>query len=376
MSTETIPTRYPTAAWIRLVLFSFIGVAPGALTVTALIGIDIGDWTGLDHDFDIVIAGVALLVLFTSIALPLVCLKIREPGPSKVVVDPSGVTEWDGDQVRTAIPWEGSGVFLLETQVVDRRSGRRWVGGVTLSIASPRGFVINTGWGGWPRQALRHRFWSSNEFPTAAITANLGPMVRKLGERVWDPRDDRRPLFVFARIVGALYLAAVGGGIAQATNDLGTNGAQLSGLLFFLGSVMMALRCLRPIVENFRVSKEGAPCRRAVPMTFAGEAGGAFVRATDAQGRPYTLDCSAAAHPDAWIARRGGTVFVALDQASAGAGGYRDAPLRVIALETARDRRERSRVLWANRIEIFARLTLATLLTVLAVLLVAGLQVH
>jgi len=373
---EVIPTRYPGAAWVRLVLFSFIGIAPAPVVVVGLLGIDVGDLLGLDHELDIVIALVALVVLVASITLPAVCLKLREPGPSKVVIDASGVTEWDGDQVRTAIPWQRAGVYLLETTVIDRRFGRRYIGGVTLSVASERGFVINTGWGGWPRQALRHRMWSTNEFPTTTVTANLGPGVHRLPGRVWDPRDERRGLFVFARIVGALFLAAIGGAIAQATNDLGTNGAQLSGLLFFVAGVLMGLRSLRPLVENFRVGREGAPCRRGVPMTLAGEAGGAFVRATDAQGRPAMLDCSAAAHPDAWLARRGGIVFVALDPTSTTGGGYRDAPLRVVALETARDRRERSRILNANRIEIAARGLLAALLAVTGVILMAGMQVH
>ena len=374
---EVIPTRYPGAAWWRLVLFSFVGIAPASVTVVGLLGIDVGVWTGLDHRFDIVVFVVAVVALAASIALPLVCLKLREPGPSKVVIDAPGVTEWDGDQVRTAISWEGARVFLLETQVIDRRFGRRYIGGVTLSVASERGFAINTGWGAWPRQALRHRMWSTNEFPTTAVTASLGPRVHRLPRRAWDPRDDRRPLFVFSRIVGVLFLAAVGGAIAQATSDLGTNGAQLSGLLFVVGGGLMALRTLRPLVENFRVAREGAPLRRAVPMTLVGDAGGAaVVRATDAHGRPAMLDCSAAAHPDAWLARRGGAVFVDLAPGPTGGGGYRDAPLRVLALETARDRRERSRILNANRIEIAARWLLAALLAATGVILLAGMQVH
>jgi hypothetical protein len=359
------------------VFFSLIGIAPPAVMAIGLLGIDVGDWLGLDHAFDPVILGVAALALVASIALPLVCLKMRDPGPSRVVADGWGITEWDGDLVRTAIPWDRAGVFVLETRVHDRRMGRTYIGGVTVSVVSDLGWAVNVVWGRWKRQALRRRMLSATEFTASALGSVIPGAVRRLQNAVADPRDDRRPLFYFARVVGLLFMAATGAGIAQATADLGRNHQQEVGLLWLVAAILMVLRALRPLLENVRLSREAAPCRQAIPVTLAPGGEGPFARANDAQGRPLMLDLSGVSHPDALLTRRGGPVFATIDPSSAAAAGaYRNAPIRAIAVETARDRRERSRVRRANRIELCARFALAILMATDAVILLAGLQVN
>lgn len=49
---------------------------------------------------------------------------------------------------------------------------------------------------------------------------------------------------------------------------------------------------------------------------------------------------------------------------------------RVLAVETEHDRRERSRIENANRIEIACRVFLAMTMVVVSVILLGGLQVH
>ncbi len=377
---DVVPTRYPGAAWARLVLFALIGIAPAPVMVVGLLGIDLAELLDANHDLDVAILVVAVLVFVASIVLPLVCLKMRDPGPSRIVMDDTGITEWDGDDVRTAFPWAGASVFVLQTRIVQRGGGYGYVGGVTISALSERGHAINVGWGRgrMPAEARRRRMWSGNEFPTSVVLAKASGGARQLPEPVLDPRDRRRGLFVFARILGLLYLAAIGAGIAQATNDLGGSGAQLTGALFFLAGLLMALRSLRPIVENVRVGREAALGRGAVPVTFGGDAGGGYARATDAHGRPLILDLSAAPpHPDAWVTTRPSKAWVVLDAGASAGAGYRDAAQqRVRFVETERDRREHRRILWANRIEIAARIFVAVLLVTESIVLLAGKQVH
>lgn len=375
-NTETWPLRYPGAAWVRLFLFSFIGIAPPALTTVTLLGMDVVEALDIDSKYGPLALVGFVVVLLTAIVLPLVCLKMREPGPARLTLDAWGVTEWDGERARTAISWARARVFVLETRVRQRYGGV-YRGGMTFSVGSDAGWAVNAWWGHHTELAWRRRVLSAERFGPEAVAARVPAQVRRAEGTMLDPRDGRRGLRLLSRVIGLAFLAAIGAGFSQ-MNDLGPGHREPVGLAFLVAGLLAIARASRPLVENARLSREARPCAAAVPITFTPGQDGGLLRGMNATQQPVTLDVSAVTHPDELLFRRGGVIHCALDVASLPSGGaYRgDVPLRASAAETDRDRAERARIRRANRIELTMRFALAALLLVSGAVLIAGLQAH
>jgi hypothetical protein len=282
------PLRFTPGTWARLLFFGLFGVAPAAVLPVGMLGADLLTLTDAGHDGELVFAGVLGLVVLVSVTVPPLMLKLRSPGPARVDLDERGITEWDGDAVRTSVPWSSAQVYALQRTVNDRRFGSVYVGQMVLSVLGAAGYSVFVTWGRrlsvgegpqLPSYARRRRVVSAVLFEGLALAGIPAP---SMAAPVTDPRDERRPLFVFARVVGALFLAAIAGA-----------GAML----------------------------------RDVSRT---------------------------------------------DNRNFGAIG--EVPLRAVAVETDRDRRERGRIRLANRIEIAARVGLALLLLLVGVILAMNRQ--
>jgi hypothetical protein len=374
------PQRITTASWLRVVAFGLFGVAPACVVPTALLGVDLADVLGLDHQFDIPIACLGLLEILACTIGAARLLTLRDPGPASISHDEYGFTEWRGASVRTSIPWSEAIVCVVDRRTRSRGEGYR--SGVELSITSRRGWSIYTTWGAreslfggppLPHFARRRRVFSQVEFEPSTFH---GVSFERADSIVVDPRDERRRFLVGSRIIGAAFLACFAGGFAM-LGQIGSYDHQIvGGPLFGLAGIFMLLRCIRPLRETRTLEAEAARCASSRPFALSGESRGEVALATGADGESVEIDLSSAPHPDAALASRRTRVH-AVVEGGGGGGPYREGgPLVAIAVETDFDRDERARILRANRIEMLGRVVVAVLLSVLGYVFATGRQVH
>ncbi|MDQ3036103.1 MAG: hypothetical protein M3Y87_27120 [Myxococcota bacterium] len=351
--------------YLRVVVLTLLfGGGLGGLALYGVIEVVVHRHDLIHADREMLSSLLLSAVLVASVLLPILCLRLRTGGAVRVTCDEEGVTEWEGDAVRTFIPRAGSRVATsiatarrhgrvhrrcAIAQISDEHGRRITLGAETLG-ASLGLFGLPL----WMRRSA-HR---CNFAGFDAILRAL-PVPDAYLEVVPDARAARRPsVWRAATFVG---LVAGSYGFYLLANRHGLRDPIALTLLISGACAMLA--ALRPLAENRAIAREGAVLANARRASFRARPDGSIHLALR-DGGEVVADVGAVRHPDARALQRGVPVLVVLTESGGSDdGGYRAAPRRVIvhALATPEDRAEHARLTRANRIEIAARLGHAAL---------------
>lgn len=277
--------------------------------------------------------------------------RTRQPRGARISWDAWGITEWDGDGARVAIPWReatvgvrcdfGGGVALM---VLRRRHLAGFAGsdqdnviGLTLRIQGAHGRQI----------------WVTEGVQTPALAGrlttvdDLGPLLKAIEGVRLVPMEGGHPgenlLALFYMIAIAGYVCAVLG----LGNLLSVHTVPTYVPHFLLGSAFaLALRALLPCLQYLRLAAEERRLRTSKPVTLI-DNDGPQLTARDDAGTAYVVDTGALAHPDGRLHERRGAAFLVADAAG-----------RATAVETAAARAARRTYQRAIGTELALRATL------------------
>lgn len=299
-----------------------------------------------------------------AVALAAVIIALRQPRGARITWDDWGVTEWDGDGVRTAIARERLRKQLNLTTGQNLAAPNplaRAVAGAVLAQGDLPGAAI----GG-------HLVLSDDEgrridvtqgvqnvtlnrrLSTVSTLAALLHAVREAPNGAAKPMPSSENLLALGYVFGiAAYLAA---GFALALTAF-EPGAPIAWVAAPAAAVLLLLRSLP---WWLRARALGEPDRGATKVTLDGAAGSAL-RLRDHGGATLTADLATLKHPDAALATRTGDAWV-----------RRGPDGTVAALETAGARQARRSLASATRLEAALRTLLAVLVLVPAGPLIFG----
>lgn len=394
--TQHVVTRFGARPFLRLFLFASIAIAPAASGAALYVTVHVVERalpsmhdadTGLEDAEELeararlryqlleeLPPAVFLVTALLSIALPLGVLARRQPRPGRLELDDWGVTELDGEEVRTAIPWAGATVQAAET-IDERRRSRRHgherhrhrpvVLHRSLTVASPSGWVVFVGFRGWmPHWARRRRATGDVDLH---ILSRLGISGLDSGEPPTDPRDARRGAPGVWRALDAAYGVALG---AAGWELFGPRThASAAGILLLVCAATTLARALRPIRELRALGAEERALAGARALVLHGEESSGVARARDERSVEMALDLTNVRHPDAKLASRRSRVYVVVAPREASEPYRTSAREVVVAVETEQQRLERANLRLASRLETACRVLFATLLAIAGMML-------
>jgi hypothetical protein len=334
--------------------------------------------SGSAFDFGLVnrlIGVIPPLFLLLSVLVPMLCLSLRSQGRARISWDEEGVTEWEGDAVRTFIARADARVASEMKSDVRRYGRRRFEEKLShvVQISDSAGRRITVAWrahrfvflfGSLPSWTRRRAVVTDD----ATITELLAAYPPRVSQPPIEPdeRSARRPFGPLSRSLTALAIVFVLLSIAS----IGVNkrADEWTGLSLFIAGLLFFALVLRPLGELRAVALTTRRFARARRISFArAPDGSSLVRLED--GRALPCDVSELRHPDARAHQRTAPVHALVDL-SESEGSYREAPAYAIvrAIDTDAERAERWRLLVANGLEIASRVAHAALVTTIGAL--------
>lgn len=261
--------------------------------------------------------------LFAAAVAPVVALWVayaRQPRGARLCWDAWGITEWDGDGVRVAIPWSevtvalrsdtGGDVFarmLLERAHLSEFAAGGSVIGLTLRIRGEHGRVI----------------WVTDGVQTPALAGRLttvdgiGPLLAAIKGAPIVPMGTGHPgenllALFFLLAIGGYVGAAMGLGVLITEHTVPTYAPHLLG-----GSAGgLALRALLPFARRLRLGAQARKLRGARRVTLVDNDDTRLI-AEDASGARHVIHTGTLAHPDGRLELRRGEAFMVTDRAGA-----------------------------------------------------------
>jgi len=284
-----------------------------------------------------------LLVMAGCTALPPLMLLLRQPRGARVTWDGWGVTEWDGPDPRTAIPW--TSIHMVEE------------GGLQLTDGGTRRIMVAKE---LPAAAARCRRRAAGPVE-ALVKAVRAQEPGEASPAPWHQLDPYRS----GRLDLVKWIAAILG-YPFLTMGLGAIGDEgqvypIAVSSLCLGSLGLLVRVVRPCRELVGLRRHARRLAGATMVTLEENVGTLLVT-KGAKGEELRFDTALLDHPDGRLATRRGPAWVLFDEiVPSSPAGYRGtvavSSVRQVELATARQAR-RSRIL-AVCLEISMRLGLA-----------------
>lgn len=263
------------------------------------------------------------LGLLSAIVACVVSLRVaslRQPRGARICWDAWGITEWDGDGVRVAIPWREATVAVrsdtggdaIALMILQRAHLAGFIPGanvigLTLRIRGEHGRVI----------------WVTDGVQTPALAGrlttveNIGPLLAAVKGvpivpmGVGHPGENLLVLF-YLLAIGGYVNAALGLGVLVSEHTVPTYAPH-----FLVGSAgCFALRALLPLARRLRLGAEERRLRGARRVTLVDNDGTRLI-AEDASGARHVIPTTTLAHPDGRLELRRGEAFMVTDRAGA-----------------------------------------------------------
>lgn len=386
------PVRLGANTFLRLFVFAALAGGPVGLLATAGITASVLDLrlrlvTNDPHAYvgaperDAAILALVPLVSLVVLVLPVVCLALRRSGRTRVTWDDAGITEWEGDCVRTFIARSSARVASKVSVRTSRRGARvsKYKVSHVVQVSDPQGRritvarrdpVYRLSFGALPLWMRRRPVLTKLE-AIEGLLASFAPSDAPPAIEP-DERSARRPL---AGLSTALNLVALGLCGCTLFSLSANNAARESiGLLLILAGLLFAVAALRPIREYLAVARASRSMAHAQQVSFDVAPQGA-VLVTLSDGRALPAGISKLVHADSLVHRRAGSVRAMID-ITENADVYRGEPARAVvhAVDTEVERAERRRILIADALEIAARLAHACLVLTIGALLFTRIQ--
>ncbi len=379
-------------AFLRLFVFAALTGGPVGLLATAGITVSVLELrlrlTSNDPqayvsapERDAAILVIVPLVALVVLVLPVVCLALRRSGRTRVTWDDAGVTEWEGDSVRTFIPRAAARIASHETVRTVRRGARvsKFKVSHVVQVSDLQGRRITVAWrdplyrlsiGVLPLWMRRRPVLTKRE----SIEGLLAAFAPSDAPPAIEP-DERSARRAFAGLSTVLNLVAFGL-CGLSLYSIGANNAarESAGFLLIVAGLLFAVAALRPIREYRAVARATRQLADAQRVSFDVTPHGAVLVALS-DGRALPADISKLVHSDSLVHRRAGAVHAIIDVTES-ADVYRGEPTRAVvhAVDTDVERAERRRILVANALEIAARLVHACLVLTIGALIFTRIQ--
>jgi len=328
----------------------------------AIVGAALGDAPGVileaagnpppSESMGWVLSGIFSIV---ALALPSYLRWARQPRGASVTWDERGITEWDGEAVRVAIPWERARarVRRWERGQAGSTPGRWWTVHLQVTDGSDRRIVVGTTIGIAAR--CRRRL--------IAPLKEIEKLESVLKDRGADERGriDLSALDPHRPATGAGYwisVAAATVGYPGLVLGVITAGGEMGPPSTAAATVGLTLLLVRPLRELSSLLREGRRFAGAERVELVPGEHGLGVR--DAGGRVRSVDTSDLDHPDAFLTERSGAAWLVADGDGGAGAPYREAPTRAAALESDASRQARRQRIRAVVLETSARAALAS----------------
>ncbi|MBL8680188.1 MAG: hypothetical protein JNK05_13515 [Myxococcales bacterium] len=386
------PIRLGADAFVRLFLFATLTGGPVGLLATAGITASVMNWRtrlatnnlqayASASERDPAILALVPLVTLVVLVIPVLCLALRRGRRTRVTWDEAGITEWEGDSVRTFIA-RATARVASEVNVRTSKQGSR-VSTQTVShvvqVSDAHGRRITVAWRD-PRYRLgfgsrplwmRRRPVLTKLEAVEELLATFAPSVARLAIEP-DERSTRRPLASLATALNLLGFGLCGLSLYSINTNNGAR--EQSGLLLIIAGLLFAAAVLRPIGECIAVARVAKRVADAQKASFDVTPQG-VVLVTLSDGRALPADSSKLVHADSHVHRRAGAVRAVVEVIES-SDVYRGEPARAVvhAVDTEVERAERRRILIANALEIAARLAHVCLLLTIGALIFTRIQ--
>ncbi len=352
-------------AMTTVVIFSLPLMGMSVLLLLALSSVIIGFY-GAESAFGRSETLLRILAVFIGIGgtvmVPKTLLAWRQRRGARITWDDWGITGWEGDSVRTAIPWEKAqywssvkymktkGVFLEVTDDEDRR----------IWAFSPLPPAL------WPHRRRAEAKSRSKLEELAEVAKERCGNVGVLTElAVLDEHRSGRKSWLVLSAAGIGYIASFGIALGALEEPMAA-----STWLFIIAVIALCLRLTRPVRELLSLAKVGRRFREAIQVE-AHDNVGSLVLARDEAGKELKIETEGLTLPDAALAERRGKAWLVLDRIEdqrstdpyRGGGG----PSRAQGYESAATRgvrRTRITAVWG---ELLARLAFALLVAIVGI---------
>ncbi len=316
------------------------------------------------HPVRLLLATPLPILMGVFAALACFLLWLRQPRGARIEWDDEGITEFDGEGVRTAIRWADarrSGVDI----VVKRKGGGRYHGGSVEQISDSKGRRITRSMSSWTTPLFVYR--------RRAEGAEI-PIQRNLpqGDGIVDDGVARHPRW-------AVWPMRAGYGVACFGVYVMTEferGVAANGLVLVVAGLLIGLRALRPLAELRRIAARERLMAGATPVEIIGAESGRIV-VRDPSGREALFDPSPLHHDDALLHTRRGPAFLDFTPPSeVDQGAYRGGRVTVEAhgIELAGNRKARADLRRAVLAELVVRLLIPLPFLLGGLLMVVGLD--
>ena len=291
-----------------------------------------------------------------SIVVPRALLLWRQRRGVRITWDDWGITEWDGEAVRTAIPWATA---QYRTSLAYEKVSRRF-----LEVTDGESRAIRV-FSTLPKLLLPNRRRAEAE-DRPTLDRLVDVVSRRCGNmgvlKELPDLDEHRP----KRKGWLPYVSAGVGYYLAFGSTIGVLREPLEPILWstLIAASALFLRLIRPVRELVSLGKVGRALRDAVPVEVYDSAG-SLVLARDKAGEELKVETRRLSHPDAALAERRGIAWMILDRVETkrSADPYRGGggPSRALAYESAAaraTRRTRIAAVWG---ELLARLAFVLL---------------
>ncbi len=285
------------------------------------------------------------MAVFAAVACFL--LWLRQPRGARVEWDEEGISEIDGEGVRTAIRWAEARRSGMTVVVKSKRSGQRSHGGSVEQISDAEGRRITRSMSSWTTPLFLYR--RRAECPEMHIPKELPP-----GDGIVDDGVTRHPRWaVWPMRLGYAVAGLAVYGMLEHESDMDGNG-----FILLVAGLLIGLRALRPLAELLRLRRTDGAFANAAPVALVGADGRRLVART-VSGEELLFDPAPLHHDDALLHRRRGPAFLDYTEPQQGPeGAYRGGRVTVEAhaLELAGNRKARRDLQRAVVAELFVRL--------------------
>ena len=339
---RSIPLRFPTVAYVRLGAASvaFVYLMYGAYRWVPGLALGRGEYLQLEELYR---PSLLVVAVATSLFAGLL-LWLRQPRGARVTWDDEGITEWDGQGVRSAIQWANARRSSVDFFVRRRGSYSRSIPAGCVeqfSDAEGRRITLVATKQSTPRFLQRRRCHADAPIP---VTAQPGQGV--VDDGTWRrPRWWNWPLRAGYALTGAA---------AWALRD-GKNPRDIA-LVFVVAAGLLLCRAIPPVAELLRTWRVERAFQGAQRVELVGNVG-PLLDVRDANRQLATVDTTALEHPDALLHSRRGAAFLRFAPPSPGSP-YREGKVLIEAhaLELVGSRLARRDLQRALLAEVAARL--------------------
>ncbi len=296
------------------------------------------------------VRGAAIFFIIAgSIVVPIVLLYARQR-PARLTWDDWGVTEWDGDGVRVAIPWNRM------RYDVERRKPRLPLT-LLLTDGEARRIKVATSFTTAGVRCRRRLFAERHDALLKLIHVVEARAVEQAEPLSFDDVSPARlDRLRFSEKLGT-FLAGTSPFIGAVLIESSPN-PPVAPLLFGLAAIGLALRAARPARELASLRLEARRHGGGRPVDLIAQDGELLTaRLGSAEvGEEYQLDTTLMGHPDSRLAERRGPAFVVFDRPATASSPYRGtSPAIAPALETPAIRAARQRLTGAVAVELVFR---------------------